>query len=166
MAWLTELLGKVPKLEAVLEGVLATLVLRGVMSLLPYFVYWVLDTFGIVRSGARVQILMQRTQFFFLLLFVVLVSALSQTVIHTLRRLAVHPSEALTLLSKLPESSHFYISYILMSASILPINMLRLFPVTLYLFFKPLMGGSDKDIRDNWAEPEHPANYGIGARMA
>lgn len=164
-AWLQPLFDHNPQIESVFEGVLATLVLKIVMAILPTVLYEMLNFCGVLSSHRRVQLWMQKVMFGYLVVFVVLVSALSQTVVHTLKRLAHDPTEAFNMMSKLPMSSHFYISYLMVGCSLLPMNLLRAGPFGKYLLFKLLWGSSANETR-KWSEPENEASYGMGARMS
>lgn len=149
--------------QSILEGVLAQLSLKIVLAILPMILMSIINT-NFLKSGNEAQLRMQSRYFMFLVVFVVLVSALSQTLLHTLKELVANPTQITLLLSKLPDSSHFYINYLVLGMFTIAMAMIRISPMCKYLLFKTEAATAAETRKSS--EPEDQDGDGMGARMA
>mmetsp|Transcript_124751 Transcript_124751/g.313760 ORF Transcript_124751/g.313760 Transcript_124751/m.313760 type:complete len:1058 (+) Transcript_124751:131-3304(+) len=151
-------------LKSTLEGICSTLALKVVLAFLPSILVAIIYNFRTLKSGNLVQLSLQNRYFMFLLVFVVLVSGINMTLIHSLADIVENPNNIFVLFSRLPSSSNFYISYVVLGWFTITMNLLRIAPVIKYLIFY-WSGLSPQDAR-NHAEPEDQDSDGMGSRMA
>eukprot|EP00405_Crypthecodinium_cohnii_P012047 CAMPEP_0206427778 /NCGR_PEP_ID=MMETSP0324_2-20121206/5248_1 /ASSEMBLY_ACC=CAM_ASM_000836 /TAXON_ID=2866 /ORGANISM="Crypthecodinium cohnii, Strain Seligo" /LENGTH=1067 /DNA_ID=CAMNT_0053893133 /DNA_START=63 /DNA_END=3267 /DNA_ORIENTATION=- len=165
MAWLRPICDAYPAFNTFLESVLATLVLRVFLAFLPTLMLMIIYNFLNLKGGCNAQLMMQNRYFAFMLVFVVLVSALNHTLIHSLVDLADNPNHIFVMFSKLPSSSNFYSSYLILGWFTLVITLLRPSNLVLYLYYKH-WGGLAPSAAREMSEPEDQNGDGMGARMA
>jgi len=116
-----------PSLAVALEGVLATLLLQGLMSLLPRVILLIITKCQTLKSGAWAQLELQKTFYWMQVVFVLLVTAINQTVLASLRTLLNRPGQIFGLLADhLPDCSHFYLNYVAIGCMGLAVGCLRL----------------------------------------
>jgi len=129
-----------PMLSAIVGGTLPTLGLNGLMACLPSIFLIIVKGFFRPIAWTHAQLLLQQLYFAFLLVFVLLVTALSQGLITTLVFVAAHPTAVIPLLAKsLPLSSHFYLSYMVLCWFSSTLELLRVFPLLRFLSLKAFM---------------------------
>mmetsp|Transcript_66732 Transcript_66732/g.118038 ORF Transcript_66732/g.118038 Transcript_66732/m.118038 type:complete len:819 (-) Transcript_66732:52-2508(-) len=153
-------------LDKLLSGVFATIVLKIFLAFLPSTMYGIITCFADVKSGAAVQIKMQMWYSGFLLIFVLLVTSLGRGLTITLVAIAEQPGKIFSLLAAyLPSASHFYFQYEILGWIVLFTELLRSANFFKYHFFRWLLSMSPKEAK-GMSEPEDPACYGVGSRMA
>lgn len=149
--------------QHILEGVCAQLALKIVLAILP-MVLMIIINLNFLKCDNQAQLRMQNRYFMFLVVFVVLVSALSQTLLHTLKQIIADPRNVTLLLAKLPDSAHFYINYIVTAMFTLSMALLRISPFAKFVLFKT-EEQTAADVRKD-TEPEDQDGDGMGARFA
>jgi len=152
-----------PTAQEILEGVLAQLALKVVLAILPMLLMAIIET-NFLISGNEAQVKMQTRYFMFLVVFVILVSAFSQTLVHTLKEIIADPRRVTVLLAKLPDSAHFYINYIVTAMFTLSMALIRISPFAKFLIFRS-EDQTNKQVRES-SEPEDQVGDGMGARYA
>lgn len=154
-----------PKVAHLIEGVLGTLVLKSFMAFLPTLFMLIIRNVLTLKAQTWAQLKLQDWYFYFLVTFVLLVTSLGRTLISSIWAIVKQPTEALTLLSgKLPQSSNFYINYILLGCLLQAIELLRVTQLAKY-FLSRLQGFKPEEARSR-ADPEDQDTNGMGARMA
>jgi hypothetical protein len=160
-AWVS----RFPALAAALEGVLATAALNLFLALLPAILLVIIRQFFPVKAGARAQFQLQRWYFAFLVVFVLLVTALGRSIVITLAALLEEPTAVLSLLAEsLPGASHFYLNYVVIGWATLTWQLLRPSSLASYWFYKASGHSADSARRRAWVEDSD--SCGMGARMA
>lgn len=155
-----------PWVNKLLSGVFATIVLKGFLAFLPTTMYWIIISFVGVKSGSEVQLHMQRWYSCFLIVFVLLVTSMSRGLTITLVAIAQEPGQIFGLLANyLPSASHFYFNYTILGWIVLFSELARSANLWKYNLFRRCGGMTQKEAKA-MSEPEDPASYGIGSRMA
>jgi hypothetical protein len=107
---------------------------------------------------------MQQVYFFFLVTFVLLVTAIGSSLVATLQEILESPFKIFGLLANsLPTSSHFYLNYVVTNWGTQGTNLTR--SSQLHKFIKA-GGNQNEDAARKKAEPEDPDYHGIGSRTA
>eukprot|EP00933_Yihiella_yeosuensis_P018598 TRINITY_DN15207_c0_g2_i1.p1 TRINITY_DN15207_c0_g2~~TRINITY_DN15207_c0_g2_i1.p1 ORF type:complete len:836 (-),score=113.83 TRINITY_DN15207_c0_g2_i1:245-2752(-) len=164
--WLAHMVKDYPSVATMASALLATVALKVFMAVLPAILYWIVMSFFSVKSKSAVQLKLQEWYFAFLLIFVLLVTTLGRGLTITAVIIAHSPSKIFDLLaSYLPSASHFYFSYLILAWPFLMVQVCRPANVVYYLFNRYALGMDVNDAKDK-AEPEDPASYGMGTRMA
>jgi len=134
MPWLAKMESNLPKLHAMLEGVIASSGLSLLMSTMPTIFRLIVNRFfrPIARAGADLSVM--RLAFAFQFVFVLLGVALGQGLTTTLSIIADHPVAVLPLLGRtMPLVSHFYLSFMTIGVLSAFIELLRCGPLLRYL---------------------------------
>eukprot|EP00747_Dinoflagellata_sp_TGD_P136968 gnl/TRDRNA2_/TRDRNA2_175612_c0_seq1.p1 gnl/TRDRNA2_/TRDRNA2_175612_c0~~gnl/TRDRNA2_/TRDRNA2_175612_c0_seq1.p1 ORF type:complete len:976 (+),score=209.99 gnl/TRDRNA2_/TRDRNA2_175612_c0_seq1:179-2929(+) len=153
-----------PFLRSILEGVLSSAALLVMMSILPTLLMLIFKHFFTLKANAWAQHRLQAWYFWFLLFFVVLVTAIGSSLAGTFEQLAESPMKIFDLLAhSLPLATHFYLNYLVLQWGTHALNLLRYVPLFKYLAFSKVWNA---DIAKEMAEPEDQAFYGIGSRSA
>ncbi|CAE8628599.1 unnamed protein product [Polarella glacialis] len=152
-------------ISAMWDGLSGTAALTLVMDCVPSILHEIFKRFYRIRSGSMLQHRMQRWYFLFLLVYVLLVTAVGSSLIQTAASIAESPLELWRLLAAtLPDTTNFYLSYAVLQWSTPFFDLLRLWPLFCYVQAVRNGIGADKARAD--VEPEDQAFYGIGARSA
>uniref|UniRef100_A0A7S4PVD5 CSC1/OSCA1-like 7TM region domain-containing protein n=1 Tax=Alexandrium monilatum TaxID=311494 RepID=A0A7S4PVD5_9DINO len=156
-----------PALEATLQGFLATLMLQLLMGKLPDVLMLIITNLQTPKSRAWAQLELQKTYFIFQIVFVLLVTAINQTVLASLQILLQDPHKVFTLLAdNLPSSSHFYLNYMAVGCTRLAVETLRSGPLMGYIGFR-LLGREPEAAREQAEEEEvNKVSNGHGVRMS
>ncbi|CAE7253574.1 unnamed protein product, partial [Symbiodinium microadriaticum] len=122
------------------EALLGTSLLSMLMDLVPWMLSEVFSRFYRLRSGSKGQHKIQRWYFFFLVVFVLLVTAVGTSLFEAAARLAQEPLKVWYLLAdQLPDSTNFYLRYAVLLWSTPFFDLVRCFP--LLYFWKALQAG-------------------------
>jgi len=152
-------------LQAWLEGVLATFVLKAFMALLPSLLMIIINNFLMLKAGSWAQLKLQNRYFWFQVVFVVLVTAIGRSVLTSLKHMIKEPMSIMTTLAdSLPNASHIYLMYMVAGCFTMCMNLLRIGPLMGYWTFKTMKMEPEEARRK--AEPEDQDSDGMGARMA
>mmetsp|Transcript_2271 Transcript_2271/g.4133 ORF Transcript_2271/g.4133 Transcript_2271/m.4133 type:complete len:767 (-) Transcript_2271:101-2401(-) len=153
-----------PTIAELWSSLAATLGLNMFMSYLPTFLVLIFGNFFVLKADNGMQHLLQQWYFYFLLIFVVLVTAVGTSLWERSQDLVEHPTAVFSLLAdNLPTASHFYLNYLPLQFSQHCMNLLRYMPLFKYLGFRKVC--SEERARQA-AEPEDQDFYGMGSRSA
>ncbi|CAJ1445903.1 unnamed protein product, partial [Effrenium voratum] len=158
------LITQLPVLATLWNGLMASFALTLAMSFLPSLLLLIFTNFFVSKAEVDRQHRLQVWYHYFLVIFVLLVTAIGSSIFVTGKYLVEHPFEAPSLLaSNMPKSTHFYLSFIAMQMSSYATSGLRMAQLTKYLAFK-LCYEADK--AKEKSEPEDDSFYGMGSRSA
>jgi len=149
---------------------MASLGLTIMMSMLPTFLMMIYELYTL-KSAAWRQLELQRWYFWFLIIFVLLVTCVGSDLSATMETLAKRPFNIFSLLAnRMPLTTHFYLNYTIMQSLTHGMGLSRYVNVAKYkLFCKAGFGrpggGRSEDARFK-SEPEDQEFYGIGSRSA
>lgn len=153
-----------PALATLWNGFMASFALSVAMSVLPSLLMPILVFFFISKTGAERQHRLQVWYFYFLCVFVLLVTAIGSSIMATGQYLLQHPFDAPSLLARnMPQSTHFYLNFIPMQMAAYATAALRLSQLMKYMAFRTFHGPADAKVR---SEPEDQTYFGIGSRSA
>jgi hypothetical protein len=153
-----------PWLRPFLRGVLATLVLMIFLSFLPTALMAIFRVFYTLKARAWLQQELQKYYFWFLVIFILLVTTFGTEIIVPALQIGITPLKLAPMLANsLPQASHFYLNYEMTQWVTHSLDMTRWIQLTKYLVYRR----SYSDRRAvALAEPEDQDYYGIGARSA
>lgn len=152
-------------LMAAWEALWGTSLLSMLMDLVPWILREVFRRFYRLRSGAKCQHKIQRWYFFFLVVFVLLVTAVGTSLFEAAARFAQAPLQVWWLLAdQLPHATNFYLRYAVLLWGTPFVDLIRCMP--LFRFWRALNSGESGHFAKQLAEPEDQAFHGIGARSA
>eukprot|EP00927_Polykrikos_kofoidii_P016356 TRINITY_DN17389_c0_g1_i2.p1 TRINITY_DN17389_c0_g1~~TRINITY_DN17389_c0_g1_i2.p1 ORF type:complete len:937 (+),score=159.02 TRINITY_DN17389_c0_g1_i2:84-2894(+) len=153
-----------PTLSLMMETILAGALLRLLMSWMPTALMIVINRFLTPQSGNKAQIRLQGVYYLFLVIFVLMVTSITSSLLDTIRVVVDSPRGLLPLLaSSLPTKSHWYTEYIILGWATDCFELLRLPNLLIYLSWRLLLGKEEAKRR---AEPQDQDFHGMGARMA
>eukprot|EP00440_Ansanella_granifera_P038359 gb/GFBE01041620.1/.p1 GENE.gb/GFBE01041620.1/~~gb/GFBE01041620.1/.p1 ORF type:complete len:779 (+),score=146.54 gb/GFBE01041620.1/:1-2337(+) len=153
-----------PTFAAVWDGLAASLGLTLFMSFLPTFLSLIFSSFFALKADAWLQHKLQQWYFYFLLVFVLLVTAVGASLWEQTKFLIDHPTEVFKVLAAtLPTTTHFYLKYVPMQWGIHAMNLTRYINLIKYLGLRGLV--SEERARE-LSEPEDQDYYGMGSRSA
>lgn len=155
---------KYPTAAAIWDGFMGSVALTIMMSFLPSLLALIFRSFWTIKSGNELQLKIQDAYFYFLVVFVLLVTAITAGIISTLHTLLEHPPKLFALLATtLPQFTNFYLKYFIVQCAGHALTATRYTVLLRYLFyvcfFPPLRA---RDL----AEPEHQDHDGMGSRGA
>lgn len=141
-----------------------TMALTLFLSFLPNFLSLIIDYWQAPRYRSNIQYRIQGLYFWFLVIYVLLVTAIGVSLFATLEDVVNHPRALLTILgNSMPSASHFYLNY-------LPLQwMSDWLQITRYmnlLKFWPASQLFGENRAKELCEPEDQDYYGIGGRGA
>jgi hypothetical protein len=156
--------------ENTIGGLLASAGLTLMMSFLPTFLMMIFALFA-NRSLLVKQLELQRWYFWFLVVFVLLVTAVGSDLAGTLATIARRPLSIFTLLAdRMPMATHFYLSFVIMQPLTHGMNLTRYISIIKYWVWKSCgyrrKGGGRSEGARFKSEPEDQDYYGIGSRSA
>lgn len=153
-----------PVTRTIWDGLASSLALGLFVGLLPSWLTFICDWLFIMKSGRQLQLQVQKWYFYFLVVFVLMVTAIGSSLFYTLKSLVERPGEIFSLLATtLPYSTHFYLSYFPFQWTVYAAEVTRYHVAVKYFALKALRG-AERAIEA--CEPEDQAHYGIGARSA
>lgn len=149
---------------AMWNAMMGSLVLQLLMSLAPKLLVKIFSFSFLIKARAWLQLRVQIWYFWFLVVYVMLTTAVGSSLIESLDEVAQHPAVIFYLLaSTMPYATHFYLNFV-------PLNWVShaqalLRPVQFFKFeaFKALYG---EELGKELSEPEDQDYYGIGSRCA
>ncbi|RLV89437.1 Uncharacterized protein RSN1 [Spathaspora sp. JA1] len=149
LPWLRWILKMPPALFGVVTGLLPTALLAILMMLLPMFIRGMAIVSG-SPSVQAIEMYTQRAYFGFLMVNGFLVTALASSATATVTKIVEQPTSAMSILAnKLPLSSNFYISYlILQGLSIASASLFQVVGLFLYYILGALL---DNTVRKKYA---------------
>jgi len=162
--FINHVLTAMPIFAVVLEGVLASIALTLFMSFLPTFLVLIFDNFFVLKADAWTQHKLQVWYFWFLIVFILLVTAVGNSLILSLERIFQRPFDVFGLLAdSMPSATHFYLNFMVLQWVTHSMNLTRYMNLIKYLTLRPIVGQQKaKDL----SEPEDQDYYGFGSRSA
>jgi hypothetical protein len=152
-------------MKSTVDGVMQTIGLTIMMSMLPTFLVWIFQMFFTLKADRWCQIKIQEWYFWFLVLFVLLTTAVGSNLSATLKTLSEAPFEVFSLLAEMmPVTTHFYLNYTFMQPVTHAMNLTRYINLIKFLTFRKICDTEHR--AKELAEPEDQDYYGMGSRSA
>mmetsp|Transcript_36829 Transcript_36829/g.86361 ORF Transcript_36829/g.86361 Transcript_36829/m.86361 type:complete len:802 (-) Transcript_36829:63-2468(-) len=159
-----ECIARVPFLLEMWDGVVASIALSLVTSFLPSIILAIFRAFFVLRGQHFAQWQMQRWYYHFLVVFVLLVTAVGESLVRSWLDLVESPTGiSRTLAESLPCATHFYMEYVAIAWSAHATLWTRITPLIKYWLFR--FAFSAQDARER-AEPEDLNFNGMGSMSA
>lgn len=153
-----------PITSAAIESFISSGILTVFMSFLPTVMTAITQNFFAFHSLREGQQKLQVWYFWFLVVFVVLITALGSSFWDFINVLVKEPTQVVVLLANsLPQVTHFYLGWVALQWVSHSTVLLRFAPLFKFLGFRVLYEQEDAK---QMAEPEDQGYYGIGARSA
>ncbi|CAJ1439916.1 unnamed protein product [Effrenium voratum] len=153
-----------PWLQSLLEGIFATLLLSLFMGFLPSALSAIISSTFTFTSKAESQLELQQWYYWFQVIFVLLVTAVGTSLWQRFNDVLASPKGVLfDLANSLPNTSTFYMSYVILNWSLSVLNALRYQNIIKFLAWNAVC---EEDRAKAKSEPEDPDYYGIGSRSA
>ncbi|KAF9363362.1 hypothetical protein BGX34_004310 [Mortierella sp. NVP85] len=156
--------GLPPKVQGIIQGVLPPLLLAGLMALLPFLLTVMATYEGHERFSSITRSVMSK-YFFFLVTNVLLISTISGGIVKTWSDIKGEGFKFELVIGrfseKLPQSSTFFVTYVLLRGLTGPaLELLQIVPLLLNFFFTQLLAKSPHQIWDVQGRLQ-AADYGI-----
>eukprot|EP00438_Fugacium_kawagutii_P019708 Skav215086 [mRNA] locus=scaffold1068:49011:57274:+ [translate_table: standard] len=115
--------------------------LQTIVGLLPNWLTFICEWLFIMKSGRQLQLQVQKWYFYFLVVFVLMITAIGCSLFYTLKSLVERPGEIFSLLANtLPYSTHFYLSYFPFQWTVYAAEVTRYHVAVKYFALKALRG--------------------------
>lgn len=164
MAFIKQIITSSSWLQSFLEGIFATLLLSLFMSFLPTTLSFIIDKTFTLTSRAESQLYLQEWYYWFQVIFVLLVTAVGTSLWQRFNDVLTSPKGVLfDFAGSLPNTSTFYIDYVILQWSVTVLNVLRYQNLVKFLAWNTIC---DEDRAKNKSEPEDQDYYGVGSRSA
>jgi len=153
-----------PSLAALWDGLASSIGLNLFMSFLPTFLVMIFNACFALKADAWEQHYIQQWYFYFLVVYVLLVTAVGTSLWDRVRELVENPTGLLQMLAQsLPAATHFYLNYVPLQWGTHGTNMLRYMNLFKFLGFRKVCSEETAQAK---AEPEDQDYYGMGSRSA
>mmetsp|Transcript_77288 Transcript_77288/g.250152 ORF Transcript_77288/g.250152 Transcript_77288/m.250152 type:complete len:1162 (-) Transcript_77288:249-3734(-) len=156
-----------PEQVALWNGLVGTVVLTALMATVPSFLMWIISVFIVLKAYTKQQLWVQIWYFYFLVVFVLLVTAIGSSdfgLLQTVTFLVRNPLEIFPRLAeKMPNSTHFYLEYLLVQWGVQALNLTRYLNLMKYTALRQLY---DPKEAKELSEPEDQDFYGMGSMSA
>jgi len=141
-----------------------TIGLQFMVCFLPTFLISIFRLCFTLKDETFSQLYLQNAYFWFQLVFVVLVVAIGPSLLKFLESLIENPVGIFQILAQtLPQSTHFYMNFLVLAWSSHALNLTRYMTVAKYFLFKRFFEAEEAR---EMAEPEDQDYYGLGSRHA
>jgi len=145
---------------------LGSLVLTFVMSLVPSLLLMIFGSFFSLKSSAFAQAELQNWYFVFLVIFVILVTAIQNDVAQFAQAVLQTPTLVIARLAIcLPATTHFYLNFVCIQYVDHIKNLLRPANLLKFCYFRFVEGFAEDEAK-KLCEPEDQTYNGIGSRCA
>lgn len=135
-----------------------------ILSFLPTVMLLIFRLFFYLKADAYAQQKLQNWYFYFMVFFVILVTAICESLIATVASVVRRPGRMFSYLSMyLPGATKFYIDFMMMQWVTHALNFTRYINVIKFLFLRWFYTVEDAK---KMSEPEDQDYYGIGSRSA
>lgn len=165
--WITTIAFKIKFPDAIQplwEGLAPTLGLLFMVSFLPTFLVIIFRTFFTLNDDSYTQYTLQNWYFIFQFVFVILVTAIGDSLFEFMKTLVMTPLEIMPMLAKtMPLATHFYMNFIVLAWAAHATSFTRSVPLMKYIFFKQIF---EEEQARSLSEPEDQDYYGLGSRHA
>lgn len=153
-----------PNLGALWDGLASSIGLNLFMSFLPTFLVMIFNACFALKADAWEQHYIQQWYFYFLVVYVLLVTAVGTSLWDRVTELVENPTGLLQMLAEsLPAATHFYLNYVPLQWGTHGTNMLRYMNLFKFLGFRKVCSDETAQAK---AEPEDQDYYGMGSRSA
>lgn len=151
-------------LQPVWKGLAPTVGLQVMVAFLPTVLTFIFRSFFILQADAWSQARLQNWYFWFQVVFVIMVTAIGDSVVHFTTLIIEDPMEIFAALANsMPNATHFYMNFLVLQWSTHCMNLLRYVTLTKFVGFRKVY--EDEHARQ-MAEPEDQDYFGIGSRSA
>mmetsp|Transcript_51251 Transcript_51251/g.111195 ORF Transcript_51251/g.111195 Transcript_51251/m.111195 type:complete len:574 (+) Transcript_51251:1114-2835(+) len=163
-SFVRDLFEKYPIAEHLYNGGLEVFVLNLTMSLIPLILATIFHRFMLLKSKNKWQLLVQQWYYYFLIVFVLLVTTIGTSLADTSLELLNTPTKVFVLLaSYMPQSTHFYMRYLVLQCAVVMIDLLR--PASILWYWIYLRSAPPEEAK-RLSEPEDQNTHGMGVRSA
>ncbi|CAK9023214.1 unnamed protein product [Durusdinium trenchii] len=158
------LIEQLPVIATLWNGLMASFALTVALSFLPSLLILIFSNFFTSKAEVNRQHRLQIWYNYFLVVYVLLVTAVGSSIFTTGKHLLERPFDAPSLLaSNMPKSTHFYLNFIPMQMASYATAGLRMAQTGKYLAFRSCY---DEQMAKQKSEPEDPDFLGMGSRSA
>jgi hypothetical protein len=152
-------------LQSAWEGLAPTLGLQIMVAFLPTILLLIFRSFFILKADAWSQTRLQKWYFWFQIVFVILITAIGESVVEFTTTIFTDPLAVFGMLAEtMPHATHFYMNFLVLQWTTHAMNLLRYVPLSKFLGFRNIFD-VEEDARAK-AEPEDQDYYGLGSRSA
>eukprot|EP00930_Biecheleria_cincta_P040959 TRINITY_DN28044_c0_g1_i1.p1 TRINITY_DN28044_c0_g1~~TRINITY_DN28044_c0_g1_i1.p1 ORF type:complete len:862 (+),score=124.99 TRINITY_DN28044_c0_g1_i1:35-2620(+) len=153
-----------PVLHTVWNGLMASFALTLFMSFLPSCLMLISRRLFVLKAGRWCQLKLQMLYYYFLVVFVLLITAVGSSIFCTASNLVERPVSIFSLLaSTMPKATQFYLCYFPLQWTSYVLELVRYQNLAKFVTMLTLCGQVAAKER---SEPENQDYYGIGARSA
>lgn len=153
-----------PTFATLLQGFFSTLGIVLFMSFLPTILMKIFNGCFRLKANAWAQLRLQVWYFWFLVVFVLLITAIGASLLSRIMYLVKHPTAVSGILAdSLPTATHFYLNYVVMQWVVHAMNLTRYIQLIKFFIYRATLG---EQRAVELAEPEDQEYYGVGARSA
>jgi len=146
------------------DAEVSSLALTLFMSFLPTMLCLIFTSFFVLKERAALQLFIEKYYFWFLVVYVMLVTAVGTSIMSTLEQIAKNPISVFSLLANtLPASTHFYLNYLPLQWVSHWAYLTRYMNLIKWIVFSAIYDSETAKLK---SEPEDQAYYGIGAHSA
>lgn len=165
--WITTIANKVKMpgpLQPLWESLAPTMGLLFMVSFLPTFLRIIFVSCFTLNDEARSQLILQDWYWFFQFVFVILVTAIGDSLFLFMKTIVVSPLEIMPILARtMPDATHFYMNFVVLAWASHASNFTRYIQLSKFVFFTKVY---DEAEAIRLAEPEDQDYYGLGSRYA
>jgi hypothetical protein len=152
-------------LTSLWEGLAPTMGLQIMVAFLPTILLLIFRSFFILKADAWSQTRLQKYYFWFQIVFVILITAIGDSVVEFTTTIFTDPIAVFGMLAEtMPHATHFYMNFLVLQWTTHAMNLLRYVPLSKFEAFKKLY--DDPEDARKKAEPEDQDYYGLGSRSA
>jgi hypothetical protein len=138
--------------------------LQIMVGFLPTILRLMFRSFFILNADAWSQTRLQKWYFWFQIVFVILITAIGESVVEFTTTIFTDPIAVFGMLAEtMPHATHFYMNFLVLQWTTHAMNLLRYVPLSKFLGFRNIF--EEEEARAK-AEPEDQDYYGLGSRSA
>jgi hypothetical protein len=151
-------------MQSTWEGLAPTMGLQIMVAFLPTILLLIFRSFFILKADAWSQTRLQKWYFWFQIVFVILITAIGDSVVEFTTTIFTDPIAVFGMLAEtMPHATHFYMNFLVLQWTTHAMNLLRYVPLSKFLGFRNIF--EEEEARAK-AEPEDQDYYGLGSRSA
>jgi len=151
-------------LASLWEGLAPTLGLQIMVAFLPTILLLIFRSFFILKADAWSQTRLQKYYFWFQIVFVILITAIGDSVVEFTTTIFTDPIAVFGMLAEtMPHATHFYMNFLVLQWTTHAMNLLRYVALSKFLGFRNIY--EEEEAREK-SEPEDQDYYGLGSRSA
>jgi len=151
-------------MQSLWEGLAPTLGLQIMVGFLPTILLLIFRSFFILKADAWSQTRLQKWYFWFQVVFVILITAIGDSVVEFTTTFFTDPIAVFGMLAEtMPHATHFYMNFLVLQWTTHAMNLLRYVTLSKFLGFRNIY--EEEEARGK-AEPEDQDYYGLGSRSA